>query len=72
LECEQAFDLGLSVVIETESAIKKRQGRVSLLEAEAKRVATEIAFAVRRSIPDCSAEMVEYAIRMLFWMPMMR
>jgi len=71
-ECEQAFDVGFSVVVGTENIIKKLQNSKYLSEADAKRVAIEISGEVRRSIPECSAEMVEYAIGMLFWMPLMR
>ncbi len=71
-ECEQAFDLGLSVVIETEDIIKKMPNTKYPSETEAKSIAAEIASNVQRSIPECPTEMVEYAIGMLFWMPLMR
>jgi hypothetical protein len=71
-ECEQAYDLGLSVFIETEDIFKIMPKRKYPSETEARSVAAEIASKVQRTIPECPTEMVEYAIGMLFWMPLMR
>ncbi|HBA71955.1 MAG: hypothetical protein A2X82_03095 [Geobacteraceae bacterium GWC2_55_20] len=71
-ECEQAFNLGLSVVIEAEDIINKMPNTKYPSETEARSVAAEIASNVQQSIPECPTEMVEYAIGMLFWMPLMR
>jgi hypothetical protein len=71
-ECEQAFDLGLSVVIETEKIIKTLPNTKYTSETEAKSIAAELAYNVQRAIPECPTEMVDYVIGMLFWMPLMR
>jgi hypothetical protein len=72
MECKNAFNLGLAVVNAVENKILKLTLLRSLSERDAKRIADKISSDVQRSIPESKVEMVEYAIGILFWMPLQR
>lgn len=69
-ECETAFEIGLAVVKATEYEISlfcdEPQSKTELMER-----AEAIYRAVKKSFPEAPEEMINYALGMLLWMPLM-
>ncbi|MBN1610086.1 MAG: hypothetical protein JW940_25900 [Polyangiaceae bacterium] len=71
-ECQIAFDVGLRVVTRTQEAVSRIPSLEYLPDEEARRIADEMVLDVRRAVPESTPEMVDYAMGMLFWMPITR
>jgi hypothetical protein len=71
-ECEQAFDIGLTVIDKTREVLSSMPPPEHLPDEDAQRFAESIVLEVRRALPDSRREMIDYAMGMLFWMPLMR
>jgi hypothetical protein len=71
-ECESAFNLGLEVITDTDNIISRLTSNLRLTKAEAKHIADKITTEVLQSNPEFAPEMVDYAINVLFWMPLIR
>jgi hypothetical protein len=71
-EGEKALEVGLRVIARTRESVSRIPSPELLPIDEARRVSAGIALEVRRAVPESTAEMVDYAIGMFFWMPIMR
>jgi hypothetical protein len=71
-DCENAFEVGLAVVAATARGVSKVPDLPYLSRVDSIRTAERIAAKVRRAVSTSTSEMVDYAMGMLFWMPIMR
>jgi hypothetical protein len=71
-ECVKAFKVGLKVIVKTREAVSRIPSPEYLPDEEARLISDDIARKVRRAVPESTAEMVDYALGMFFWMPIMR
>jgi hypothetical protein len=69
-ECKHAFDVGLRVVQATAAEVDSLGLKYSSEEA-ARRTEEEIRNRVANLVPEADAEMLQYAMGMMFWMPLM-
>jgi len=70
-QCKHAFDVGLRVVKATAAEVDTL-GLKHSSEHEARRAEEKIRRRVAELVPEADTEMVQYALGMMFWMPLMR
>jgi|GEM_PF-4889670 len=71
-DCESIFDVGVTILKKVAKAVPASSSLKKLSAVEEKKIADKISSEVLETVSKSTPEMVDYAIGMLFWMPLMR